>query len=55
MTRYTFTVEPVPVGFVAYLGEYDMGAHIATGDAPAEAIGDWLAMWGETLPEGGVV
>ena len=51
--RYSFTVESVPVGFVAYLGDYDLEASVAYGDTPADAILDWLEMWGDTLSEGG--
>lgn len=52
--RYSFTVESTPVGYVATLGDYDLGAPQGGGDTPADAIIDWLEMWGETLPEGGV-
>lgn len=50
--RYSFTVESTPIGYVATLGDYDLDAPQGGGDTPADAIIDWLEMWGETLPEG---
>jgi hypothetical protein len=52
-TRYSFTIYSTPIGYTATLGDYDLDAQQGNGDTPADAIIDWLEMWGDTLPEGG--
>ncbi len=53
IARHSFTVESSPVGYTASLGDYDLDAPLGFGTTPAEAIIDWLEMWGDTLPPGG--
>lgn len=53
IARYSFTVERTPIGYIATLGDYDLDARTGGGDTPADAIIDYLEMWGDDLPEGG--
>jgi hypothetical protein len=49
MTRHSFTVYKTPIGYTATLGDYDLDSPQGNGDTPADAIIDWLQMWGDTL------
>jgi hypothetical protein len=49
ISRYSFSVERTPMGFVATLGDYDLEAPTGTGPTPTEAIIDWLEMWGDEM------
>ena len=41
---------PDSMRYLATLGDYDLDAPTGRGPTPADAIRDWLDMWGDKLP-----